>query len=93
MKRIPSSFKVVGHTVKVSVVPASKWTRKDCVAYFDPEKSVILIKRRSASLNRQAFWHEAIHAALSAINHKLYADEVFVDNLGGLIAQILETAE
>lgn len=93
MKRIPRQFKVVGHTVKVTVVPVGQWKHKDCVAFFDPESSRILIKRRSASLNRQAFWHEAVHAALSAINHKLYADEVFVDNLGGLLAQIMETAQ
>ena len=92
MKRIPRQFRVVGHLVKVYVVPPAKWAHADCVAYFDPEKSAIYIKRRSVSLNRQAFWHEAVHAALSAINHPLYEDEVFVDNLGGLLAQIMESA-
>lgn len=92
MKRIPSSFKVIGHTVKVHVVPPSKWAYPDCVAFFEPEKSRIYIKKRSYALNRQAFWHEAVHAALSAINHPLYEDEIFVDNLGGLLAQIMESA-
>lgn len=92
MKRIPRQFKVVGHTVKVHVILPGQWKHPDCVAFFDPEKSAIYLKRRSASLTRQAFWHEAVHAALSAINHPLYEDEVFVDNLGGLLAQIIETA-
>lgn len=92
MKRIPSSFKVVGHTVKVHIVSPSQWKHADCVAYFDPERSAIYVKRRSATLNRQAFWHEAVHAILSALNHPLYEQEDFVDTVGGCLAQIMESA-
>lgn len=94
MKRIPKSFKVLGHTVRVIVVPAGQWKAKDCIGYFDPEHSRIVIRRqRPASLMHHTFWHEVVHVVLNAINHKLYADESFVDNMGGVLAQIVETSQ
>jgi hypothetical protein len=63
------------------------------VGFFDPQHNKIVIKRmRPASLMHHTFWHEVIHVALNAINHKLYSDEVFVDNMGGVFAQIIATA-
>ncbi len=94
MKRIPKSFKVLGHTIKVIIVNVSEWKHPECVGYFDPEHSRIVIKRcRPASLMHHTFWHEVIHVILNAINHKLYADESFVDNMGGVLAQIVESSQ
>lgn len=92
MKRVPTSFKVVGHTIKVRVILPQNWKRTDCVAIFEPDKNLISIKKQSVAMTRQAFWHEAVHAMLHAINHPLYSDECFVDNMGGLLAQIMESA-
>lgn len=93
MKRIPRSFAILGHHIKVTIVPPSQWKHPDCVAFYDPERNQIKIKRRSAALNRQAFWHEATHAIFSAINSPLYSNERIVDTIGGALAQIMETAQ
>jgi hypothetical protein len=34
-----------------------------------------------------------MHAVLDAMSHKLARDEQFVDQVGGLLAQIMDTAE
>lgn len=93
MKRIPSSFKVMGHTIRVRVIVRDKWPHPDCVAIFEPDRNRISVQKMSAAMTRQAFWHEAMHAMLHAFNHPLYNDEAFVDNMGGLLAQLMETAQ
>lgn len=75
------------------VIPKDKWPYKNCVAIFEPDCNRISVQKLSALMTRQAFWHEATHAMLHAINHPLYNDEIFVDNMGGLLAQIMETAQ
>lgn len=39
------------------------------------------------------FWHEALHAALHSMGHKLCADEVFVDALAKRLTQIIYSAK
>lgn len=90
---IPSSFRVLGYLISVEVVPADKWQDKDIVAVFNDHDNTIRIKRRSDELDIVCFWHEAIHAALHALNSKHYRDEVLVDTLAGAIVQIMETAQ
>lgn len=95
MKEIPTSFCVICYTVHVKRIPANEWTHSDdnCVGYFDTSNSTIYLKERATEeLTRQIFWHEVVHTALFAINHPLYTDETFVDNMGALLTQIMETA-
>lgn len=96
MKDIPGSFKVICYTVKVKRIASEKWTHGDdgCVGYFDPQNTTIYIREQATeALTRQVFWHEVMHVALYAVNHELYKDEVFVDNMGALLTQIMETAQ
>lgn len=93
MKRIPSSFQMLGQTISVEVVPKKEWQYEDAVGIFNPtDNSIKLLKVRRDQL-LHALWHEKIHAALYFLNHRLYSNEAFVDGLGGLLAQAEDTAK
>lgn len=93
MKRIPKSFRLMGHTITVTVIPRNRWTFTDCVGFFDPTNNTISLMKQDRSILLHTCWHEITHAILHAMNHKLYSNEAFVDQMGGLIAQILDSAE
>lgn len=100
MRRIPKSFKLLGHTIKVSVLTAAQWDVlaeeydiEDCVGYFSPADQIILIKRSSKSMTLHTFQHELVHAILNCMNSPLNDDEAFVDNFAGLLSQAIQTAE
>jgi hypothetical protein len=93
MKRVPSKFKLMGHTIKVQVISKKDWKKPDCVGEFSPETDTMTILRQSKSQTQHTFWHEATHAMLYIMGHKFYSNEAFVDQLGGLLAQIMDTAE
>lgn len=93
MKRIPSSFSLMGHTITVEIISKKDWPHGECVGLFEPEKNRISILRQSRTTNAHTFWHEASHAMLNVMGHRLYSNEQFVDTLGGLIAQINESAK
>lgn len=84
----------MGHTISVEVIPRKRWTLTDCVGIFDPAKNHIAILRQpKASQTAHCFWHEATHAMLYFMGHKLYSNENFVDQIGGLLAQIMESKQ
>ena len=93
MRRIPKSFQLMGHTITVQLVDKKDWKYEDDLAYWDPDKNQISIMRQSRTQLRHTFWHETMHAVLDAMSHKLARDEQFVDQVGGLLAQIMDTAE
>jgi hypothetical protein len=93
VKRIPSSFELMGHKITVEIIPTKDWPHGECVGLYQPDKGRISILRQSKTQNAHVFWHEATHAMLYVMGHKLYSNEGFVDTLGGLIAQINSTAE
>lgn len=90
---IPSSFQLHGHTIRVRVLPRSKWPHgKGVVGLWDPEKLRIDLLNNQIETQLQAtFTHELVHALLDQMNHELSHDEVFVDNLGALLQQALTT--
>jgi uncharacterized damage-inducible protein DinB len=75
------------------VVPADEWEDSEALAFWDPEKYEITMKRQPRTLLMHTFWHECMHAMLDTLSHPLATDEVFVDQMGGLIAQIMNSAE
>jgi len=93
LKRIPSAFQLMGHRITVDVIRAKDWPHGDCVGLYEPSHNRISILRQSKSTDMHTFWHEASHAMLNVMGHKLYSNEPFVDTLGGLISQILGSAE
>lgn len=93
---IPSQFQLAGHTIKVRVVPPSKWRHgKDCVGIWLPDTYRIdIISSLKGTLRQQTFCHEAIHAILDVSGHDdLSRDEQFVDRLGHLLQQMLSSME
>jgi hypothetical protein len=93
MKRPPKAFKLMGHTITVQVIPRKKWTLENCVGLFDPATNSIYVLKQAKSQTLHTTWHEITHAMLHYMGHKLYSNEQFVDQIGGLIAQVLDTAE
>jgi hypothetical protein len=92
MKRIPKSFRILGHTITVTVLPAKKWPHGECVGLWDPQTNCIFVLKQSPSQIRHTFWHEATHAMLFYMGHKLYSNEQFVDGCAGILAQIMDTS-
>jgi hypothetical protein len=93
---IPAHFQLAGHTIKVKVIPPSKWRHgKNCVGMWLPDKYEIHIVSSCKGTNRQQVWaHEAIHAMLDIAGHDdLSRDEQFVDRIGHLLQQMLTTME
>jgi hypothetical protein len=98
--RIPRSFQLLGHTIRVEILSVRAWQElgekydfDDAVGYFSPTDKLVLIKRGVQSEMLHTFAHELLHAILDSMNSKLSNDEVFVDNFGGLLAQALATFE
>ena len=92
---IPKSFQMLGHTIKVRVIPQSKWRVKDAVGVFYPDKYRIdVMAVQPESHRQQIFCHEYAHALLIlAGRDDLSADEKLVDQLGHLLQQSLTTFE
>lgn len=91
--RIPKSFRLMAHTIKVRAVPEGKWKHKDCVGFYNYEKQQIELRDGGGTMPGHIFTHELTHAILSAMGHKLNHDEAFVDQFSGLLQQALETAK
>jgi hypothetical protein len=92
---IPKQFQVMGHTITVKRIPKSRWKGgKNCVCYFDPAAMTIAVcSSMAASAQEQTFWHEVTHCILFALNSPKYEDEEFVDQVGGLLHQIISSME
>lgn len=93
---IPRRFQIHGHRITVKILTPAGWTRhkfpKDSVGIYDPTTHVIGLRNELGDTEiGQAFCHELIHALLDEMNHKLSFNEVFVDNLGSLLHQALQT--
>lgn len=93
---IPKTFKLMGHTINVRVVPQSKWRHGgNCVGRWDPNKHRIdVLAVQPASNRQQIFCHELMHALFDMAGHEaLSQDEALVDRMGHLIQQALTTFE
>lgn len=96
MKRIPRQFQLLNHRITVRVIPKSEWPAKysDAVGVWDNTKNEILLLRQPKTVLRHTFWHEATHALLDmAGQSKLSSSESFVDAMGGLLAQMMDSTE
>ncbi|MEY5099051.1 MAG: hypothetical protein RJA36_1770 [Pseudomonadota bacterium] len=93
--KIPKTFAVMGHTITVKRIPASRWKAgKSCVGYFDPATLTIAVCAGIApTAQEQTFWHEVTHCLLFALNSPHYENEEFVDQVGGLLHQIVSSLE
>ncbi len=88
---IPKSFQLHGHTITVRILPLSRWPHsKGAVGIWDPSLNRIDLRGdQPDTALQQTLCHEIVHSILSAMNHKLNNDEIFVDIFGSLLAQAL----
>lgn len=93
MKRIPAQFQLMGHTITVRVVPIDLWRHPDAYGFWDPNTNEILLVNQRRSLLWHTFWHEVTHAILSMMSHRLSHNEQFVDQFGGLLSQLCQSAK
>jgi hypothetical protein len=91
--RIPKSFRLMAHTIKVKAVPAEKWKHKDCVGFYNYDKQQIELRDGDGTMPGHIYAHELVHAILSAMGHKLNSDEAFVDQFSGLLQQAMDSAK
>jgi len=94
MRRIPTSFQLMGHTIAVRVVPVADWPYPDADGFWDPgANEILLVEQPQRSQLWHTFWHEAVHACLDMMSHRLSHNERFVDQFGGLLAQLVASAK
>lgn len=93
MRRIPRAFRLMGHRITVRVVNRRDWKHPGALGLWEPDKGQILLLRQPRTMLRHTLWHEITHAMLDMMSHRLSSNEAFVDQLGGLLAQINDTAE
>lgn len=95
---LPEKFHLYGQTITVSSEP-SLIQRDDAVGTAVYRTNSIAIQPSTGSWTRHtdmiehAFFHELVHMILNKMGHKLYSDEVFVDQFSALLHQALSTFE
>lgn len=95
---IPTTFSLLGLEYSVQIVSIEDWKEPEdgvsVVGTFNPQDSSIIIKEQSPQQMVHTFFHELSHVIMLAIGKDdLYADEGFVDLLGSMLQQVLQTAE
>lgn len=90
---IPRAFQLHGHIITVRILPLSRWPHtKGAVGIWDPSLNRIDLRGdQPDTALQQTLCHEIVHSIMSAMNHRLNDDEVFVDNFGSLLAQALSS--
>lgn len=106
MKKIPKSFKLGGHTFKVTMVTDEEMQAKcraagydkgetDAYGLFMPDRLQIFIQKPDRKLRYsvclQTFWHEFGHALLWVMDDKRQTDEKYVDQLGHYFHQATQS--
>lgn len=93
--RIPRSFTIMGHTIEVRRIPRARWKAgKDCLGFFDPANMVIAVcSTACVTTQEHTFWHEVTHAIYYCLGSPEYANEEHVDQVGGLLHQIVSSME
>lgn len=101
--RIPTSFKLIGKTIKVIIDDNSTRAVGDYGrAYYELDEIRFVSYKENTGMSRAVYErgiiHEVVHFLLSeieedGINLPLFANERFVDRLAGVLHQFLTTAE
>lgn len=91
---IPSSLTLLGKEITVTIVASADWKEHDAVGFYNSQTGEIHILRAAQQLMEHTFFHELMHAVLTAMGRdKLSQDEAFVDMASGLIHQAMTTAK
>lgn len=103
MKRIPSSFELGPHSIKVVKVTAQEMAARFPEHAKNPPYGMTVYAEHTiyvqkvtrafpANLQKHTFWHEYFHMLFHcASRDRLAMDEVLVDSLGALQLQAIQT--
>jgi len=88
---IPHTVPLMGHVIQVFIIPKDQWPHGEETAgiWLPLEHQIHIYDGLDDSNKIHTFFHELLHACLDCMNHKLSRNEVFVDQLGGLLHQAL----
>lgn len=92
---IPKTFKLLGFTVNVRIVPRKEWVDDETVGFWNAEtQSIVVVDGLSDQASQQVFCHELVHAILHNMGEvELNANEKFVDIFGSLLHQAWTTCK
>ena len=99
MNQIPKSFKLLSHTIKVEIVDHDRLCSNNVGLACYSDHKIILRSGKDNGENLETFFHEVMHFVLRHIGitkqdgTPLYTDEVSVDLMGEMMAQIISTME
>lgn len=90
---IPKSFKLMGHTITVKIVPEKDWADDETVGFWNSQNLTIsVLGGLNEGRTQQIFCHELVHAILhSMAEDDLNGNEKFVDVFGSLLQQAWST--
>ena len=93
---IPTSFRLRRRKWLVERAKQSERATHAGQAHPATKKIVIFDEARKRKLSpgeqQKTFWHEATHAVLMTMSHKLSHDEAFVTQFGLLLEELIRTA-
>ncbi len=99
---IPKSFNILNHTVEI-VYDNEYCHKNNCFGQFLYKENKIILadsyrtkkqwRKYKPEIVEHVFYHELTHCILYYMNHELWDNENFVDQFGGLLAQVLEKKE
>ena len=90
--KFPAECHLLGHHIQIHAIPESEWEHgPGVVGVWLPSKNRIELLQQGESAMLHALCHEWTHAILGMMNHRLYSNEAFVDQFGGMLAQMLST--
>lgn len=97
---VPATFRLMAHTITVKVYSRREWAvfikkhkQDEVLGLWFPDENQIHLMRQPRTQLMHAFCHEFQHAMLDMLSHPQARDEAFVDQSGGLLAQMLMTAD
>ena len=93
--KLPSSFKLMGHTWKVKLIEPHEWKVEDCIGLCEADQHTIKIKKVGGTLEGHIFYHELLHAVFNSLGHEpgqgVHTEQI-VDSIAGCLHQCLTTA-
>ena len=97
--KIPKSFKLLSHTIQVEIVDHDHLGSGNVGLACYAEHKIVLKSGKNNGENLETFFHEVCHLILRHIGitmqdgTPLHTDEVSVDLMGEMMAQIVSTME
>lgn len=100
MKSVPKSFRILGHLIKVVTISPKDWATLQesypalelVAGFYNTDLDLIILKKQKKEHLLHTFYHEMMHAVLYHMDHQLWGNEKFVEQLSAFIAQAEATS-